>query len=125
ATLKKWNVDVCVENEAGVSALANNESYAAAGARLMTRDEVLQNALVILSINTIPPGDIAKVKQGTTLLGIYLPLYHPQLTKDWMAKGLTVFSMDMLPRTTRAQSMDVLSSQANIAGYKAVLYAAN
>ena len=125
ATLKKWNVDVCVENDAGALAFADNESYATAGARLMSRDEVLQNALVVLSISAITAADIAKLKPGTALLGIYQPLFNPALTKDWAGKGLTVFSMDMLPRTTRAQSMDVLSSQANIAGYKAVLYAAN
>ena len=125
AILKKWNVDVCIENGAGTLAIADDEAYTKAGATLMTRDELLQNALLILSINAISASDIAKVKQGTALLGIYQPLFTPALTKDWSAKGLTVFSMDMLPRTTRAQSMDVLSSQANIAGYKAVLYAAN
>ena len=125
AILKKWNVDVCVEYQAGVKAFAYDESYTNAGARLVSRDEVLQTAIVILSINVIPATDIAKVKQGTALLGIFMPLYNPELTKGWSAKGLTVFSMDMLPRTTRGQSMDVLSSQANIAGYKAVLCAAN
>ena len=123
--LKKWNVDVCVENGAGALAFADDETYAKAGAKLMTRDDVLQNAIVALSINTLPESDLAKLKTGTALLGIYQPFFNPALTKDWSAKGLTVFSMDMLPRTTRAQSMDVLSSQANIAGYKAVLYAAN
>jgi len=59
------------------------------------------------------------------LLGIYQPLFHAELMRNWAEKRLTIFSMDMLPRTTRAQSMDVLSSQANIAGYKAVLTAAN
>ena len=56
---------------------------------------------------------------------MYQPLFNNQLMQQWATKGLTVFSLDMLPRTTRAQSMDVLSSQANIAGYKAVLHAAN
>ena len=125
ATLKKWNVDVRVENGAGALAFADDESYAKAGAKLMSREDVLQNAVVILSINAIPANDLGQVKQGTALLGVYQPLSNPQITKDWSAKGFTVFSMDMLPRTTRAQSMDVLSSQANIAGYKAVLYAAN
>jgi len=125
ATLKKWNVDVCIENGAGTLAFADDESYAKAGAKLMSREDVLQNAAVVLSLNAIPASDTAKLKQGTALLGIYQLLFNPALTKDWSAKGLTVFSMDMLPRTTRAQSMDVLSSQANIAGYKAVLYAAN
>ena len=125
AILKKWNVDVCVEKDAGISAFAGNEQYETAGARLMSREEVLTNAVVVLSINNFSSADIAEVKTGATMLGVYHPLFNPGLMKDWAAKGLTVFSMDMLPRTTRAQSMDVLSSQANIAGYKAVLYAAN
>jgi NAD(P) transhydrogenase subunit alpha len=58
-------------------------------------------------------------------LGIYQPLYHQSLMQQWAKRGITTFSLDMLPRTTRAQSMDVLSSQANIAGYKAVITAAH
>ena len=58
-------------------------------------------------------------------MGVYQPLIFGSTIRDWASKGLTIFSMDMLPRTTRAQTMDVLSSQANIAGYKAVLMAAN
>ncbi|MEO6328463.1 MAG: NAD(P) transhydrogenase subunit alpha, partial [Ginsengibacter sp.] len=57
--------------------------------------------------------------------GNYQPLFNAKQIKEWVAKGVTIFSIDMIPRTTRAQSMDVLSSQANIAGYKAVLLAAN
>ena len=58
--------------------------------------------------------------QSPVLFGLFQPLYQPAMISEWAAKGFTVFSIDMLPRTTRAQSMDVLSSQANIAGYKAV-----
>jgi len=65
------------------------------------------------------------MKKGAVAVGVYQPLFTATLMKDWADKGLSVFSMDMLPRTTRAQSMDILSSQANIAGYKAVLLAAN
>ncbi len=125
AILKKWNVDVCIENNAGVTALADNERYIQAGARVMNRTEVLATAALVLSINNFSAADNDLVKTGTILLGIFHPLFNPDLMKDWAAKGFTVFSMDMLPRTTRGQSMDVLSSQANIAGYKAVLVAAN
>jgi NAD(P) transhydrogenase subunit alpha len=59
------------------------------------------------------------------LIGVYQPLYNTGTMKEWASKNVTVFSLDMLPRTTRAQAMDVLSSQANIAGYKAVVTAAN
>jgi NAD(P) transhydrogenase subunit alpha len=123
--LKKWNVDVCVENSAGVSAFATDEKYTEAGARLMDRAAVLQTADLVLSINNFLPTDIAALKQGAVILGVYQPLFNTALVKEWAAKGISIFSMDMLPRTTRAQSMDVLSSQANIAGYKAVLSAAN
>ncbi len=131
ATLKKWNVDVCIESNAGVTAFANNDKYTDAGAVVKSRDEVLQNSDIILSINPFQQSDIEKLSTGKAgqlskiVLGVYQPLFNSALMKDWAEKGLTVFSMDMLPRTTRAQSMDILSSQANIAGYKAVLTAAN
>ena len=122
ATLKKWNVAVVVETGAGITAFANDDKYVAAGAKILKREEVVSTADIILSINE--PQNIQPTA-AKILLGIYQPLFHPELMKNWAEKNLTIFSMDMLPRTTRAQSMDVLSSQANIAGYKAVLTAAN
>jgi NAD(P) transhydrogenase subunit alpha len=122
--LKKWNVDVCVENNAGVTAFANDEKYTEAGATIKSRNEVLQGSDFIVSINALPQSEITDLK-SKIILGVYQPLFNTGLMKDLAEKGLTVFSMDMLPRTTRAQSMDILSSQANIAGYKAVLLAAN
>jgi len=124
AILKKWNVEVCIENGAGVNAFANDEKYAEAGAKPVSRAEVLGAAKIILSLNNPGSDTLSVLKPGTVLLGVYQPLFNPGLMKELAEKGLTVFSMDMLPRTTRAQSMDVLSSQANIAGYKAVLHAA-
>ena len=124
AILKKWHVEVCVENNAGITAFANDEKYAEAGATIKSRNEVLQSSDVILSINAPGTSDISHLTSNI-LLGVYQPLYNANLMKEFAEKGLTIFSMDMLPRTTRAQSMDVLSSQANIAGYKAVLLAAN
>ena len=125
ATLKKWKTDVLVESNAGATAFANNDKYSEAGAQIGSRDEVLKNADIVLSINNFSADDIAKLKPGAVVLGIYQPLFNAALIKEWAGKGLNVFSIDMIPRTTRAQSMDVLSSQANIAGYKAVLLAAN
>ncbi len=122
--LKKWKVDVIVETNVGVTAFANNDKYEEAGATISSRDNVIKNADIILSINTLTDADINLVN-SKIILGVYQPLFYYNLMKEWAAKGTTVFSMDMLPRTTRAQSMDVLSSQANIAGYKAVLTAAN
>jgi H+-translocating NAD(P) transhydrogenase subunit alpha len=122
--LKKWNVDVYIENNAGATAFANDEKYTEAGASIKSRSEVLQHSDFIVSINALPQSEIANLN-SKIILGVYQPLFNASLMKELAEKGLTVFSMDMLPRTTRAQSMDILSSQANIAGYKAVLLAAN
>lgn len=123
ATLKKWNVQSMVEAGAGELAFATNEAYEAAGTKVADREAILKEADVILSISKLPDADIIAGKPKI-ILGQFSPLFSPQVVKHWANKSHTVFSMDMLPRTTRAQSMDVLSSQANIAGYKAVLFAA-
>jgi len=112
-----------VESDAGARCFANDEAYLAVNAVVSSRLEIIQASDIILSIQ--PANDIDTLKEGTVVTGIYQPLYNFSLTEIWCNKCLTVFSMDMIPRTTRAQSMDVLSSQANIAGYKAVLLAAN
>jgi NAD(P) transhydrogenase subunit alpha len=121
--LKKWKVDVLIEAGAGLTAFADDEKYVEAGAKISSRDEIENSATILLSINN--PSSTINGKDSAILLGVYQPLFNAQLIKGWAEKGFTIFSMDMLPRTTRAQSMDVLSSQANIAGYKAVLMAAN
>lgn len=124
ATFKKWNVAVQIEDGAGATAFANNDKYTEAGATIRTRNEILQTSDIVLAINPIPQSEIGNLKSKIAL-GVFQPLYNTGLVNDFAANNVTVFSMDMLPRTTRAQSMDVLSSQANIAGYKAVLLAAN
>jgi NAD(P) transhydrogenase subunit alpha len=120
--LQKWNVSVYVEMGAGENAFAKDNKYAEAGATIASRNEVLKHADLILSISNPLMAETDQMSKKI-LFGLYQPLYNAPQIKDWVAKGLTVFSIDMLPRTTRAQSMDVLSSQANIAGYKAVLQA--
>lgn len=122
--LKKKNIWVYVENDAGVKALAGNEAYTSSGAVMAHREEVIRQADLILSIHRPLPAEIP-LMTGKSLLGLYLPLYNTAFMQTLAVQSITVFSIDMLPRTTRAQSMDVLSSQANIAGYKAVLTAAN
>jgi H+-translocating NAD(P) transhydrogenase subunit alpha len=123
ATLKKWNVDVCVESQAGMNAFAADDKYSTAGAAVKSREEVLHSCDIILAIQPIENSKF-EILKSKIILGVYQPLFNYTLMKDCASNGITVFSMDMLPRTTRAQSMDVLSSQANIAGYKAVLNAA-
>ena len=124
ATLLKWNASVSVETAAGITAFANDEKYVQAGATIGSRESILQNADLILSISPLTDADVNLCK-AKVLFGFYQPLFNAAVINDWAQKGFSVFSIDMLPRTTRAQTMDVLSSQANIAGYKAVLLAAN
>ncbi len=122
--LKKWNVEIFVETNAGLNAFASDQKYADAGAKIVTRKEVLQSSDLVLSILAFDKSESVILK-SKILLGVYQPLSNTNLMKEMAENNITVFSMDMLPRTTRAQSMDILSSQANIAGYKAVLLAAN
>lgn len=124
ATLTKKGITVLVESGAGENAFCLDPDYEKVGALVKERQEVISSSDLILSINQ--PG-LSELKNGSSkiLIGVYQPLFFIDLMKQWATEGLTVFSLDMLPRTTRAQSMDVLSSQANIAGYKAVLIAAN
>lgn len=121
AQLTKKNITVLVESDAGIQASSSNEEYEKAGAKIFSLQQVVASSDVILCIH--PPS--VSIAGGKILIGVYQPLYNQSMVQQWMQQGITVFSLDMLPRTTRAQSMDVLSSQANIAGYKAVLLAAN
>ncbi len=122
--LQKLNNEILIEHNAGEKAFAPDEQYVEAGAQVVSRDEVLNKAELILSIH-FPSSDEIDRLQSKIILGFYQPLYHPDVIKIFAEKNVTVFSIDMIPRSTRAQSMDALSSQANIAGYKAVLLAAN
>ncbi|HEY5370339.1 MAG TPA: Re/Si-specific NAD(P)(+) transhydrogenase subunit alpha [Hanamia sp.] len=122
--LKKLNTEVIIETNAGGKAFAADEKYVEAGASVVSREEVLKKSDIVLSIH-LPAESEIEALQSKIILGFYQPLYNPEDVKNLKEKKIIAFSIDMLPRTTRAQSMDVLSSQANIAGYKAVLLAAN
>ena len=122
ASLTKKNITVWVEEGAGNRAFCSNADYEKVGAQIKTRAEVLE-ADLILTIHAPADSEVAKLS-GKVLIGVYQPLFAKEEMQVWASKGLTVFSLDMLPRTTRAQAMDVLSSQGNIAGYKAVVNAA-
>ena len=124
ATLTKKGIEVYVESGAGELAFCSDDDYKKAGAQVLPLQDILTKADIILSIQA-PTHAAILSRRGLVLIGVYQPLFHPERTESWSAAGLVVFSLDMLPRTTRAQAMDVLSSQANIAGYKAVLTAAN
>ncbi len=123
ATLTKKNITVLVETDAGAKAFCKNTEYEKVGAQIKSRNDVLAQSNIVLSINAPDATEIEHLSTDV-LIGVYQPLFNVELMKQWATANITTFSLDMLPRTTRAQSMDVLSSQANIAGYKAVLTAA-
>lgn len=123
AALTKKGIRVLVEAGAGEKAFCHDEEYINAGAGIAGRNEIIQSAEIILSIHLPLKEELNQLNQKV-IIGVYQPLYHAEMVKQWAASRITSFSLDMLPRTTRAQAMDVLSSQANIAGYKAVLTAA-
>ena len=115
--------EVIVQAGAGVGASVPDEAYVAAGARIGDVSEAL-GADLVLKVRRPSPDEIALMKPGTAVIGMMEPFDRPGL-EQLAAAGLIGFALEAAPRTTRAQSMDVLSSQANIAGYKAVMVAAN
>ena len=121
--LIKKNIQVLIEKGAGANAFASDDAYLAKGVKVVSREDVLQQSNLLYSINALSDSDLSKVKTDVVLVGIFQPLFNFAQINTWNSKSATTFSMDMIPRTTRAQSMDVLSSQANIAGYRAVLLA--
>jgi len=124
AAFIKLNTQIIVEQGAANNASSFDTEYQTVGAKIVSREEVLSTADIVISISGLEESDFSKLKKDAVLVGQYLPLYNGNKVKQIAAKGITLFSMDMLPRTTRGQAMDVLSSQANLAGYKAVVLAA-
>jgi NAD(P) transhydrogenase subunit alpha len=119
--LKKLGAEVWVERGAGEEAGFPDADYAAKGAHLASAEEVRKNASVLVHVRVPPPDGL----NGRTCIGFCDPLSNPDLAAKFAAAGATLFSMEMVPRISRAQSMDALSSMASIAGYKAVILAAN
>lgn len=117
--------DVLVEQGAGLQSSFPDDAYAAAGAKVVTQDELYKDADVVLRVRHPQAGEIAKMKKGAVLIGMLAPYQEKDALKAYAAQGVSAFSMELVPRITRAQTMDVLSSQANLAGYRAVLEAAN
>ncbi len=121
--LVKSGSSVCVERGAGRSASFDDEAYERAGATLASRADVYA-ADFIAKVARPSVGELAAMRPGQTLLAFLSPLGDPASVERYAVRGISALSMDAIPRTTRAQSMDALSSQGNIAGYKAVLLAA-
>jgi NAD(P) transhydrogenase subunit alpha len=114
---------VVVQSGAGVTASVTDEAYAAAGAQIVAAAEAW-SADVILKVRAPNAEERAQIKPGTVVIGMLNP-FDAENNAAMAAAGLQAFALEAVPRITRAQSMDVLSSQANIAGYKAVMVAAN
>jgi H+-translocating NAD(P) transhydrogenase subunit alpha len=124
ATLIKWKASVKVENGAGDNAFINDSEYIKAGAIICGADEIYKSAEIIIKINPPEDEDIAKIKSDTVWISILNALSEPDLIKKLAQNKITSFGLDVVPRTSRAQAMDILSSMATVSGYKAVLEAA-
>ncbi|MCX6286368.1 MAG: NAD(P) transhydrogenase subunit alpha [Bacteroidetes bacterium] len=124
-TLTGMNIKVFVETDAGLNAFASNAEYEAAGAVIITKEEVFGSANFLIKIQQPVAKELGLMKEGQIFMAAFNPLINTGLVKDMCAKNITSFSLDILPRTSRAQAMDILSSMATVAGYKAVLTAAN
>jgi NAD(P) transhydrogenase subunit alpha len=126
--LKKIGCTVRVETGAGVAAGFTDDAFRAAGADVVAdRPTLLDGADVLLAVRA-PAAEaplFGQLHDGLAVVAMCDPLGNPQLVKAYADRGITLFAMELIPRITRAQSMDVLSSMATIAGYKAVLLAAN
>ncbi len=125
ATLVKMNVSLLVESGAGLTAFASDKEYEEAGARIETKSNVIAGADLLIKVQPPTSGEIALMKDGQVIMAVLNPYFNATLVKELAAKNITSFSMDVVPRTSRAQAMDILSSMATVAGYKAVLTAAN
>jgi NAD(P) transhydrogenase subunit alpha len=122
--LKAKGLDVLVQSGAGDDALLGDDAYTAAGATIAPDGPAVWGCDVVLSIAPPDPQAIRGLGQGSILIGFLAPLTSPQTTKALADAGATAFAMEAIPRISRAQAMDALSSQSNVAGYEAVLLAA-
>src|ERR1700730_4577731 len=125
ARLRPAGIDVLVESGAGDGAWLSDAAYADAGASIVSAAEIYRTADVILTVTRPQPETVSELRPGQTVSGMLAPLADPESAAALAARGVTVISLDGLPRTlSRAQPMDALTSQSNVAGYKAVLVAA-
>ncbi|MDK1259197.1 Re/Si-specific NAD(P)(+) transhydrogenase subunit alpha [Cronobacter sakazakii] len=122
--LLKLGFSVAVERDAGKLASFDDEAFIAAGASVVDTAGVWESE-VILKVNAPQDDEIERLRPGTTLISFIWPAQNPQLLEKLAAKNVTVMAMDSVPRISRAQSLDALSSMANIAGYRAIVEAAH
>ncbi len=122
--LLKLGFSVAVETNAGRLASFDDSAFEAAGATIVSTDQVWQSDL-ILKVNAPEDNEIEKIREGATIISFVWPAQHPELLQKLADKKITALSMDSVPRISRAQSMDALSSMANIGGYRAIVEAAH
>jgi H+-translocating NAD(P) transhydrogenase subunit alpha len=126
ARLRPAGIDVMVESGAGEAAWLADGAYADAGAAIVSSAELYRTADVILTVTKPSAAVVSQLRKGQAIVGMLAPLTDPALAVALAAQGVTAISLDGLPRTlSRAQPMDALTSQSNVAGYKAALVAAN
>src|SRR5262245_33955455 len=123
--LIKLGFRVAVEAGAGDGANFPDEAYRAAGAEIVDAARVWESAEIIFKVRAPSTPELARMREGTTLVSFIWPAQNPQLMQALAQKKATVLAMDSVPRISRAQKLDALSSMANIAGYRAVLEAAH
>lgn len=119
--LVKKNISVLIEPDAGAASFADDEAYKNAGGTITGRDRILKESDIILNVSA---NEKTEIPSGKVLISSLNPLSNFDLVRKLASGKVTSFSLDMVPRSTRAQSVDILSSMATIAGYKAVLLAA-
>jgi NAD(P) transhydrogenase subunit alpha len=124
--LIKLGFEILIEKDAGINAGFPDELYTAAGASISKDSKSLYSSSdIILKVQKASPEELKLMKKGTYLISFFFPLSNADLVKAAADAGVNVMAMDAVPRITRAQSMDALSSQSNLAGYKCVLMCAN
>ncbi|MDX2416496.1 MAG: Re/Si-specific NAD(P)(+) transhydrogenase subunit alpha [Xanthomonadales bacterium] len=122
--LIKMGFEVAVESKAGAAANYSDASYEAAGCSVAGKDEIWSNSDIVLKVRGPDDEEAARLKSGQTLISFLWPAQNPELLQKLTESGVTALAMDSVPRISRAQKMDALSSMANIAGYRAVVEAA-
>ena len=124
--LKAAGLDILVETGAGAGSALPDSAYQEAGATIVSTEALYRDADVVLKVAKPSAAEVAMLRSGQAVVGFLAPLIDPRLAKSLADAGVTAISLDAIPRTlSRAQTMDALSSQANVGGYKAVLIAAN
>ncbi len=123
--LNKKGYSVIVESTAGRKSFIANADFEAAGAKICTRENIFKNADIVISYTPLKDDEIRFLKKGCIYISHFKSYVYKEVAKKLQAQGVWAFSLDMIPRSSIAQSMDVLSSMSSIAGYKAVLRAAD